>query len=170
MKGKKTWRLSKTLSRRVDIRPIENEDVGYAWAAYKKGGLSAMGFSGNLDAQTFKTAFESYVLGNAEAAWTIIAANKNGLVPIGFALGGWAPQQAFMTIIGITWFPWASKRNVIEGTVGFFNRIRKEMGWMGFALQEHKPLYEACCMHGIMRRVGTSNLSGKPIAVYEARI
>lgn len=166
--NKKTWRLSKTLSRRIEIRPIEQEDVKYAWAAYKAGALD-MGFSESLDARGFKDAFEQYVLMNARAAWTIIAETKNGFIPVGFVLGDWAPQNAFMIIIGISWFPWATRRNIVEGTVAFFNRVRKEMGVMGFAEHKHKKLYEACCMHGIMRRIGTSNLSGRPVAVYEGR-
>jgi hypothetical protein len=167
MKGKKTWRLSKTLGRKIEIRPIEQDDVKYAWAAYKKAGLTS--FSGGMDAKQFKDAFEIFVLTQAHAAWTISAETSKGFVPIGLVLGGWAPGQVYMIIIGITWFPWATRRNIVEGTVAFFNRVRKEMGWMGFATHQHKPVYEACCMHGIMRRVGTSNLSGQPVAVYEGR-
>ena len=169
MKGKKNWRLSKTLGRQVEIRPIEGDDVKYAWAAYRKGELSAMGFVEGLEAPQFKDAFEAYVLLNARAAWTISAQTRNGFVPIGFVLGDWAPQGAFMMIIGIAWFPWASRRNIVEGTVAFFNSIRKEIGWMGFATREHKRIYDVCCMHGIMNRVGTSLRTGQPIAVYEGR-
>lgn len=166
---KKSWRLSKTLARQIDVRPIEQDDVKYAWAAYKHGDLATMGFAENLDSRTFKDAFEAYVLSNADAAWTVIGKTRNGFIPIGFVLGGWAPQQAYMIVIGIVWFSWASKRNIIEGTVAFFDRVRKQMGVMGFAAPEHKRLYEVCCMHSIMRRVGTSHLNGGQIAVYEGK-
>lgn len=165
MTGKKTWRLSKTLKRSIEVRPIEQEDVKYAWAAYKKGGLGGMGFAPDLNPQKFKDAFEAYVLSNAHAAWTVIAGK-----PIGFVLGSWAPQQAYMVIVGIVWFPWATKRNIVEGAVSFFKRLNTEMGWMGFASAEHKKLYEVCMMHGIMRRVGTSHMSGAPVSIFEARI
>src|SRR5690242_6025474 len=112
MKGKKNWRLSKTLSRKIIVRPIEQEDVKYAWAAYKGGSLKPMGFPENLDAKSFKDAFEEYVLSRTHAAWTMIADK-----PIGFALGYWGPSQAFMFITGIIWFPWATKRNILEATV-----------------------------------------------------
>jgi hypothetical protein len=164
MKGKKTWRLSKTLARNVTFRPIEDSDVKYAWAAYRLGALPEMAFKQGLDAAAFKSAFEIYVLSNASAAWTIIADK-----PIGFIFGGWAPQNAYMIIIGIVWFPWASRRRIIEGTVTFFNRIRKELPYMGFASDEHKPLYDTCCAHGIMQRVGTSHSMGKRLAVFEGR-
>jgi hypothetical protein len=162
------WRLSRTLKRNVSVRPIEQDDVKYAFAAYKSGSLKDL-FAEGMDPPTFKTAFESYVLSNAHAAWVITAHTKNGFIPVGLAFGGWAPQQAFMVIIGIVWFPWASKRNITEGTVGFFNSIRKELNWMGFATGEHKRIYEVCCMHAIMRRIGTTHMGDKQAAVYEGR-
>ncbi len=172
MKGKKNWRLSKTLKRPVEIRPIEQDDVKYAWASYKKGVLGSMGppfDKDGMDAPTFKTEFETFVLTHAHAAWTVMAQTSNGFLPVGLVLGSWAPNGAFMIILGISWFPWATRRNIVEGTVAFFNRLRKEMGWMGFASLEHKRIYDVCCMHGIMNRVGTSLQSGQPIAVYEGR-
>jgi hypothetical protein len=169
MKGKKNWRLGKTLSRQIEVRPIEDDDVKYAWAAYRKGALEAMGFAPDLNAQTFTDAFESYVLTNARAAWTVMAQTKDGFIPIGFVLGDWAPQGAFMMIVGISWFPWATRRNIVEGTVAFFSRVRKEMNLMGFASREHMPLYDVCCAHAVMRRVGTSHMNGRWTAVYEGR-
>lgn len=168
MSGKKIWRLSRTLKRHVEARPIEQSDVKYAYAGYKTGVLATMAFAPGLDPSSFKSAFENYVLTKAHAAWTISADSKNGFIPIGFAFGGWAPGEAFMVIIGIVWFPWASKRNVLEGTVAFFNSV-KSIKWMGFASHEHKRPYEVCCMHGIMRRIGTSNMGDQPTAVYEGR-
>lgn len=162
------WRLSRTLKRRVDSRPIEQDDVKFAYAAYRGGALKDH-FPEGLSAAGFRTAFEAFVLSQAHAAWVVIAHTKNGFVPIGLALGGWAPQGAFMIIIGIVWFPWASKRNIVEGTVGFFNDLRKQFKWMGFALNEHKKIYQVCCVHGVMRRVGTSYMGDKHPAVYEGR-
>lgn len=165
----KRWRLSRTLKRRVEVRPIEQDDVKYAWAAYKKGSLEGMGFKSDLDAQQFKDAFEAYVLTQVHACWTVIAQTAKGFIPVGFVLGGWAPHQTFMFITAICWFPWASCRNIVEGTIQFFDKIRKQMKVMGFAAPEHKRLYEVCCMHGIMRRVGTTNLANVPAAVFEGK-
>lgn len=161
------WRLSRTLKRRVDSRPIENDDVKYAYAAYRTGALKEH-FPGGLDAPAFKRAFEEFVLSNAHAAWVVVSHTKNGFIPIGLVMGGWAPQAAFMVIVGIVWFPWASKRNILEGSVGFFNELRKQFKWMGFAKYEHKPIYDVCCAHGVMRRVGTVHMN-EAAAVYEGR-
>lgn len=167
MTGKKKWRLSKTLSRRVEIRPIENEDVKYAWAAYKQGKFTEVGLPSGLGASEFKVEFEKFVLANAHAAWTVLAETKKGFMPIGLALGQWGP--AFMIIGNIEWFPWASRRNIVEGTVYLFNKLRKEFPVIGFAREEHKPLYEACLMHGIMHRIGTSHSLGTKMTVFEVR-
>ena len=102
-----TWRLSRTLARRVEVRPIENEDIRYAWAAYKKGSLGGMGApfdEEGLDAKIFKDAFELYVLTQAHAAWTVSAQTKLGFMPVGLILGEWGPKQLYMTILGIVWF------------------------------------------------------------------
>lgn len=166
---KNNWRLGRTLKRHVEVRAIEQDDVKFAWAAYKKGALDGMGFPQNLEAQAFKEAFEVYVLTQTHACWTILGKTDGRIAPVAFVLGEWAPKQAFMLITGICWFPWASKRNIVEGTVRFFDILRKQMKWMGFAAPEHKRLYEICCMHSIMRRVGTSNLGKNPIAVFEGK-
>ena len=172
MSGKKNWRLKKTLARRIEVRPIENSDLQYAWAAYKSGGLSEMGFAKDLGAPAFKTAFEQAILTNHHAAWIVQAQTKSRFMPVGMVLGSWAtPQAAYMIVTGIAWFPWATKRNILEGTVAFFNKIRKEIPVVGYAMNGHKRAYEVCCMHGIMRRVGTTHVvfPGQSAAVYEGR-
>jgi hypothetical protein len=164
-----TWRLSKTLKRRIDVRPIENEDVKYAWAAYKQDKLGQIKFSDGLNALDFKTAFEGFVLTRAQAAWTVLGETNRGLIPIGIVLGQWGPGAAFMLVSAIAWYPWASRRNIVEGTVKLFNNLRKQFPVMGFANDEHRPLYEACAMHGIMRRIGTSHSLGSKMTIFEVR-
>ena len=169
MKGKKKWRLSKTLSRRIEVRPIENHDVKYAWATYKQGKLTEMGLPPDLSATDFKTEFEKFVLTKSHAAWTVSAETTQGFMPIGLALGQWGP--AFMIVSAIKWFPWATCRNIVEGTVSLFSRMRNEkFPAIGFANDEHRPLYEACCMHGIMQRIGTSHSLGEKMTVFEVRM
>lgn len=167
------WRLSRTLKRRVDVRPIEPDDLKYVWAAYKKGGLASMGeefASPEMSNSEFDAAFEKMADRCAEG-WIVQAETRRGFMPIGLVLGGLAPMGAYLIICGIVWFPWASKRNIIEGAVSFFNSLRKQAPWMLYATDEHKRLYEVGCMHGIMRRVGTSMvvIPGRSAAVFEGR-
>lgn len=173
MRQDSKWRLKKTLKRAVSFRPIEDEDVKYAWAAYRKGALAAMGpaFTAEMSAEDFRKLFEAFVLMHHHAAWTLIAPTKNGVIPVGIVLAAWAPNAPFMIVNGCCWFPWASKRNILEASVSFFSGVRKEHQLMFYATDEHKRTYEVCAMHGIIRRVGTSFVAfeGKHAAVFETR-
>lgn len=165
----KNWRLKKTLARRIEIRPIEDADVRYAWAAYKLGKFPIL--PEGMDAAQFKSAFEMLVLTTYPATWVVSAESHKGFIPSGIVFASFAPLNAYLIIMGITWFPWVSKRNILEGTVAFFNGVRKQLPIIGYANEEHKKLYEVCCMHGIMRRVGTSHVIFKdgPAAVFEGK-
>jgi hypothetical protein len=171
-----SWRLRKTLARKVECRPIEDEDMRFIWAAYKKGALATMGpdfADGQMDAVQFREKFENAVLENYHAGWTVFGETSRGMIPIGIAFGAWAPVGAYLIITGIAWFPWASKRNILEGTVAFFDALRNaKTPWVGYAKSNAKRLYEVCCMHSIMRRVGTSHIvfPGEPAAVFEGKV
>lgn len=170
---KKAWRLKKTLARRTQIRPLEPDDLKYLWAAYKKGALSSMGSAFadvEMTPEQFNATFDFAALHYSEG-WIVLTETGKGFIPSGVVLGKLDLILPFMIIAGIAWFPWASKRNILEGTVAFFDALRRQRQWIGFAAGEHKRLYEVCCMHGIMRRVGTSQVAipGSAAAVFEAR-
>lgn len=167
------WRLDtkQTVRRAIDYRPIELDDVKYAWAAYKQGALKEMGFQDGMSPEAFKVGFSDAILNNCHAAWTIFGHTKKGFIPVGLLLAVWGPGQTFLTVLGIAWMPWASKRNIVECTVGFFEGTRKEFSFMGYATHEHKKVYDVCRELGIMRRVGTSYtvIPGTALAVFETR-
>lgn len=168
------WRLSRTLRRAVDYRPIEAGDVKYMWAAYKQGALAPMGpifADGKMAADEFKAAFEQFVLAQYHAAWTLFANTRKGFIPVGVVFAAWAPAGSYLIVNGAAWLPWASKRNIVECMVGFLDGIRKQVPLQFYALSEHKRLYEICAMHGSIRRVGTSYVAipGKHAAVFETR-
>lgn len=168
---KQNWRLKKTLSRNIDIRPIEEEDIKFIWAAYKQGGLCDIVKEEDLNANEFKLLFEETVVYQYHGAWTIFADTKQGFIPIGIVLGAWHPlTEHLMVIGGIAWFPWASPRNIIEGTIFFFNKMRQEIQLMWYVRPEHKRLYEIGMKHGIMRRIGTSHtVFDVPATIFETR-
>ena len=171
---KPNWRLKKTLARRVEVRVMEPNDIKFLWAAYKKGGLAEMDpalSDGSMSADEFRTAFDVIAARYSEG-WTIIAETpRNGVRPVGAVFGALAPLVGYVIVAGIAWFPWASRRNVVEGTIAFFNTARRHFPMIGYATGGHSRLYEVCCMHGIMRRIGTSHavFPGQPAAVYETR-
>lgn len=162
----------------MEARPIEDEDVRWAWAAYKKGALSQMSprfADGKLTGEEFRKEFAQEIVDNYDAAWTLFAETQKGFVPVGLVLAFWPhPNPAYircMTVGGIAWFPWARSRNRIESLVHFFNTVRNDIPLMGYARPEHKRMYEIVCMHGIMQRVGTSYtiFGDVPAAVFETR-
>jgi len=168
-----SWRLKKTLARRIEVRVISPDDIKFLWATYKKGGLTSMDArfaDETMDVEQFRAAFDD-IAGRYTEAWTISAETKRGFIPVGMIFGAVAPLAAYMIVAGILWFPWAMPRNIVEGTVAFFNMVRNQIPMIGYATDAHKRLYEVCCMHGIMRRVGTSMVvfPGQSTAVYETR-
>ena len=177
--AKTWWRLKKTLARNVSFRPIEDEDVKYAWAAYKKGCLAPMAgvfAETGMKADEFKAAFEQTVFTRYHGAWTLFAQTAKGYLPVGFVLAFHSHTEhvmsPFMIVGDIVWCPWATGRNKIESAVNFFNIIRNTIPMVDYAHGEtNKRFFETICKHGIMRRVGTTFnvVKGEPTAIYETR-
>lgn len=172
-------RLKKTLARRLSFRPIENEDVRYAWAAYKKGSLAPMAgvfTETGMSAGQFREAFETTVLTRYHAAWTLFAESVKGFLPVGFVFAFHSHSDPvlspFMIVGDIVWCPWATPRNRMESAVNFFNMIRHEIPMVDYAHgDENKKFMEMLARHGIMRRVGTTFnvVKGEGVAVFETR-
>jgi hypothetical protein len=102
--------------------------------------------------------------------WTILAKSKRGETePIGFILG-WVRGRV-IEIGGMVWFPWASQRNIVEGTVNFFDKMRHEACLLEFAEEKDRDFFNMIARHGVIRRVGTSHeiYPGAKALVYESR-
>lgn len=173
------WRLKRTLARRLDLRPLERDDLRYLWAAYNKGALKSLGgifAEGTIEtAADFIAAFERELSENYQGAWCLLADTKRGFMPVGAVLGFYShpnPRLAPFMIVGdMLWFPWASARNRIESAVHFFHRIRHEIPMVEYANEEAKRFFEMIAAHGVVRRIGTSfNVyPGTATAVFETR-
>lgn len=173
------WRLKKTLARKLDFRPIEQEDMKFVWAAYQKGALGSMRDEWKeptLSAAEFTIEFQAEVIKNYSAAWTMFAQTPKGYLPVGIVLAFFShpnPRLSPFMIIGdMIWFPWASKRNQIESAVNFFAKVRKSHSLVEYARgPATKRFFETIAKHGVMRRVGTTfNVyGGEAVAVFETR-
>jgi hypothetical protein len=176
---KPRWRLKKTLSRKLDYRPIEQEDIKYLWAAYKKGALASMGAEWGdptLNADDFTLSFKAEVMANYAAAWTLFAGTPKGFLPVGVVLAFFSHPNPrfspFMIVGDMIWFPWASRRNRVEAAVHFFSKVRKEHALVTYAHgAETKRFFEMIAKHGVIQRIGTtfSVVSGQPVAMFETR-
>ena len=100
------WRLKRTLKRRTEFRPIEDEDCRYIWAAYKKGALASMGgkfADTTMTPADFELAFVAEVAANFQGAWTLSAETARGFMPVGVVLAFLShpnPNYAPFMIIG----------------------------------------------------------------------
>lgn len=174
------WRLKKTLARRVSFRPIEAEDIRFAWAAYKKGALAQLAGPferTDMSADEFEVTFQATVTTRYHGAWTLFADTRRGNMPVGMVLAFYShPEPAlspFMILGDIIWFPWASTRNKIEAAVYFFSVIRSSLSLVGYANGDvNKRFFEMLCQHSVMRRIGTTFvlIKGEPVAVFETRM
>lgn len=127
-----------------------------------------MGMPDNLSPEEFKSTVERQIVENCHAAWTLFDKSKK---PVGLVLAGWAPGGTYLVVIGATFMPWASKRNIIECIIAFLDGVRREFNLVFYALPEHKRMYEVAAMHGVVRRIGTSYsvIPGKHAAAFETR-
>jgi hypothetical protein len=175
-----SWRLKKTLARRVDFRPIEDEDIKFVWAAYKKGALKDMAGpfeNESMTADEFKATFVETVQQRYSGAWTMFAETRKGFMPVGVIFAFYSHRDPalspFMIVGDLVWFPWASKRNRVESAVNFFDRIRKTIPMVDYAHGEaNKRFFEMVSKHAVMRRVGTTynvHKGGEPVAIFETR-
>lgn len=161
----------------MEFRPLEAEDVRYAWAGYKAGNLVDMAapFNGtDMTADQFKIEFQARVTAHYHGGWTMFAQTKKGFIPVGMVFAFYShPDPAlspFMIIADIVWFKWASARNKIESAVNFFKKVGIPM--IDYARGEvNRKFFEMLAQHGIMRRVGTTFcvVKGEPVAIFETR-
>lgn len=151
-------RLERALKRKGGIKPIEEGDIFYAWAAYKAG-LFRDVFKADLDAVQFKDAFRELIASRYDAAWLLSAKTaKRGLFPVGMALGFWPHRIArpFMVLDALIWFPWASPRNKVEAAVNFADKARNEIPMLAFARDRDRAFMEMLARCKVIRRIGTS--------------
>lgn len=161
------WQLKRTLRRKTAYRLVEPNDLRYLWAAYKRGSLDVLGFAGNLLPDEFTRAIDERMTASSHMGWALLIDDR----PVGFVFAAWSPFNHFMEIVLVLWMPWASKRNIVESTISFISEIKKQADFIGYAIPEHKRLYEVAAMHGLVRRIGTSYnaIPGKAVAIFESR-
>lgn len=172
-----SWRLKKTLARKTDFRPLDDDDIKYLWVAYKTGAFKSLGeaFERDMEAHEFAVELVAFVQKNFQGAWTLLAESKRGYGPVGVVFGFFShpdPRLSPFMIVGdIIWMPWATQRNKIETSVKFFHNIRKDIPMVEYASEEHKKFFEMLMRHGIMRRVGkTMNVyNGKEATIFETK-
>lgn len=134
-------------------------------------------FETDMRQSEFKDAIEQIVGNSGLTPITFFAMVKGKMQAIGMGLYNvrgriWQTERVIV-------FPWARKRNVLEGYVNFVNTIRNEINQESgqtlvlyeFSDEKSQKFFDHVCKYGIMNRVGTS-LDYKPnskTAIYESR-
>lgn len=163
----------------MDYRPIEEEDIRFAFAGYKAGALKDMAgpfVDTGLNAAEFKAVFEQTVVDRYQGGWTLFAMTPKGFIPVGMVFAfhsHFDPKLSPFMIVGdIVWFPWSSRRNRVEAAVNFVDRIRVTVPLVDYAHGDvNKRFWEMVARHGLVRRIGTTFnvVKGQPVAVFETR-
>jgi hypothetical protein len=135
------------------FRPFTDNDLGILWAAYKKGGFK---LPEDLKEQDFLDLWKQI-----EVGWnyTVIGeddckAYKSGRGPvcmIAARTDGWKHEPH------IEWFPWASTRNILRGSVAYLHKTRydKQVGvCLMRSLEETRHLFERLEQYGVAFPVG----------------
>jgi len=126
-------------------------------------------FDGEPDKDGFAAVFEGLLASNYEV-WVMESDTAQGKVPVGFAVG--RPFLHGTTLLGsMTWFPWASKRNVYESTVKLLSNLRKDRKMIMHVEFKDKKFAEMVARHGVIRRVGTLyGILDEPVTVFQSRM
>jgi len=115
-----------------------------------------------MGVQQFNEQAVEFLLANYDFAWLI------GDKPFGIIFG---QSVGPMVMLGdATWFPWASKRNIMEGVVQIINDLRKTLKLLLYCDMKDKTFYEYVAKHGILRRVGhIHDVKNEPMVLWESK-
>lgn len=133
----------------MDFRPVEEGDIPYFWAAYKKGLFRTFNLPDGLDPMEFSMAFSEYVLENFTGTWTQLADTREGFIPVGLIGGVFVGPV--MIVGDMIWMPWASKRNIYESAVNFIDEMRQKIMVMDFAAYKDRKFFDSISRIGIMK-------------------
>jgi len=138
--------LSRLLTRKISLVPIDIDHMPYLWAAYRMGVWEDF-----IKPDLNKDKFTNTVAGFSELSELMIVVTDKpiGLVSI--------RQDARALEIHVDWFPWATSRNKIEGTARSILDLRGIKTLLIWSKWETNPFFTYIAKYGIIRRVGTFN-------------
>ena len=128
-----------------------------------------------LSREQFVQQFPDHVDQTYDTGWLLFA-NPNSewpgqdeLMPAGAVFANYVLSMLILT--DSVWFPWTSRRNILEAALQFFRDLGKgESPVIEFATLEDKRFFERMCEYGVMRRIGTAHsvaADGRPVKVFE---
>lgn len=145
----------------MSVRDFVEDDIKFMYVAYKKGTLAAQA---GLSPAEFHNSMIDWMLKHYDYAWTIAKDGK----PIGVVSA--INCGTFAMLGDVTWMPWASARNKIEGCARIFVELRKRLFFMFHADRKNRDFYVHMAKMGLVRRVGTIHeMADEPLALFQSR-
>lgn len=149
------------------------DDLKYAYAAWRIGGIDMLGFEPDADmaGPDWVDHTAEFILAHYAHAYTLLAKTNEGKRPAGIVLLHQPDKRAaVLWMADVIWFPWATSRNKLESIVNFMNSMRKVWLIFEFAIPAQTSFFDHVCRYGVMRRAGTVfDLYAEPASVFQTR-
>jgi hypothetical protein len=168
MKSDSTSRVQPRLSRlfknrKVTVSPLSEDDMPFLWAAYRKGVWGDI-LRDDLTRDEFSEAI--YLLSKQKMLFAIKAPNKYPVVGIAGMTPGEHCDQA-----DAEWFPWATTRNKLEGSIRAILTLRDLSPFLIWANESQTEFLTHVARYGVLRRMGKfiNTKTGKNMATFQSR-
>lgn len=136
---------------------IEDEDLPWFWAAYRKGAFKDTVID-NPDVEYTPRGLDERILGllghiysAGGEAFLLWALTERGQAPVGVVSVEYTQDAAWPHVI---WFPWASPRNKLETAMRFLVDMKKDVSVI--VRTEEDRLYKRLSAYGVLRLIGES--------------
>lgn len=151
--GTKKPRLSRRqiLKREPSFHLIQEEDLNYYWAAYRK---DVFEFPEDLTQEAFRE--QITVIAQSRPTYTLVAKDPIGVATVEYFNGFAWPST--------TWFPWATPREIVETSVHALQEGLRDTVLM-FILEDAR-FCSQMAKYGLLTRAGTLRDKRK---IYERR-
>lgn len=131
---------------------MNEDDLSWLYAAYKKGCFGPL-FAPDMQGPDFKADCVKMLM-KWPHRWVVRARYRGTreLHPIGLVV---ATSDMHRLSPHAIWFPWATRRNIVEGLLGFL-RDATEAGWLVIIASgdKYRDFFTKLMRYGIVKRVG----------------
>ena len=135
--------------RNVSIEPVSMDQMKYIWAAYRMG-LWNDDFGKDLSKEDITLLIAK--IAETRHVVMITAPNQGKEMPVALLI---VREDNKILEPHLDWFPWATERNKIEGTIKLIIELRKIKPVWIWSKEETKEFFTYIAKYGVIRRVGT---------------
>lgn len=166
-RGKTKYVVSRLFNNRdVRVEPTTEKDLKWFWAAYKKGAWQSL-IRDDLTTEEFLAHIEESLM-SLVGLYTIYAPNETGRIAGAVSLSLRQFDDIPYFEPRITWFPWATPRNRIEGGVRTVLTLREEYPLFIQVDGKNQGYVTHLAKYGILRRVGKLDQANRKIWFFES--